>query len=111
MKLLLCLLACLPFLALANHHGEKKETKEAAPYRHVVLFKFKDEVTKEQTAKIEKEFAALQKKIPTITEFEWGTNVSPENHDQGFTHCFVVSFKERKGFNYSSRQTRYYLYA
>lgn len=98
-KSLLCLLALVPFLALANHHGEKKEVKEAAPYRHVVLFKFKDEATKEQTAKIEKEFAALQKKIPTITEFEWGTNVSPENHDQGFTHCFVVSFKDRAGLD------------
>lgn len=98
-KPLLCLLACLPFLVLANHHGKKKETKEAAPYRHVVLFKFKDEATKEQTAKIEKEFAALQKKIPTITEFEWGTNVSPENHDQGFTHCFIVSFKDRAGLD------------
>jgi hypothetical protein len=23
--------------------------------------------------------------------------VSPENHDQGFTHCFVVSFKDKAG--------------
>lgn len=98
MKFLILILALLPCLALANHHGEKKE-KKAAPYRHVVLFKFKDDASKEQTAKIEKEFAALKKKIPTITDFEWGTNVSPENHDQGFTHCFVVSFKDRAGLD------------
>lgn len=98
MKLFIFILALFPCLALANHHDKKKEDI-SAPYRHVVLFKFKDEASKEQTEKIEKEFAALKKKIPTITDFEWGTNVSPENHDQGFTHCFVVSFKDRAGLD------------
>ena len=27
---------------------------------------------------------------------EWGTNVSPEKHDKGFTHCFILSFKNEK---------------
>ncbi|NNM30920.1 MAG: Dabb family protein, partial [Akkermansiaceae bacterium] len=25
------------------------------------------------------------------------TNVSPENHAQGYTHCFIVTFKDKKG--------------
>ncbi|MEJ6648375.1 MAG: Dabb family protein [Akkermansiaceae bacterium] len=80
---------------MADHHEESKPTP--SPYRHIVMFKFKDNATKEQTGMIEREFIALSKKIATITDFEWGTNVSPENHDQGFTHCFVVSFKDKAG--------------
>lgn len=29
--------------------------------------------------------------------FEWGTNVSPENLANGFTHCFIVSFDDAAG--------------
>ena len=72
-------------------------TKKEAPYRHVVCFKFKDDATKEQVAAIEKAFSELPNKIDTITDYEWGTNVSPENHANGFTHCFIVSFKNKKG--------------
>jgi len=27
---------------------------------------------------------------------EWGTNVSKEKKDKGFTHCFILSFKSEK---------------
>lgn len=69
---------------------------QAAALRHVVLFKFKDDATKEQIQEIVAGFAALPKKIDGITRFEWGTNNSPEGLAQGFTHCFVVSFKDAK---------------
>ena len=35
-------------------------------------------------------------KIPGITSLNWGTNVSPEHHDKGFTHCFVLTFASAK---------------
>jgi len=60
--------------------------------RHVVLFKFKDSATKEQVEQIESAFCALPGKVDTIYDFEWGTDVSVENLQQGFTHCFFVSF-------------------
>lgn len=74
-------------------------TAQAAdgPYRHVVLFKFKDSASKEQIKKVEEEFVALKSKIDTIVSLEWGTNVSPENHAEGFTHCFFVTFKDKSG--------------
>lgn len=65
--------------------------------RHVVLFKFKDDTTAEQIKTIEDAFRALPGKIPTIQDFEWGTNVSPENLSQGFTHCFFVTFRDAAG--------------
>lgn len=67
---------------------------EDAPYRHVVLFKFKDDAPKADIEKVEKAFAALKEKTgDLIQDFEWGLNVSPETHDQGFTHCYLVTFK------------------
>ena len=56
---------------------------------HVVSIKFKEGATPEQIKAVEEAFAALKTKIPGITSLHWGTNVSPEKHDKGFTHCFV----------------------
>jgi len=61
--------------------------------RHVVLFKFKEGTTNEQIKAIENAFCALPSKIDTIYDFEWGTDVSTENRADGFTHCFLVTFK------------------
>lgn len=67
----------------------------AAEFRHVVFFKFKPEATAGQVKEIEKEFAALRGKIPGITGYEWGTSESVEKLNDGFTHCFFVSFKDK----------------
>jgi len=69
--------------------------KVAAPVlRHVVLFKFKDGTSTEQVRQIEQAFCALPGKIDAIRDFEWGTDVSVENRQEGFTHCFVVTFRD-----------------
>lgn len=69
----------------------------ASMLRHVVLFKFKDSSTPQQIKEVEKAFTALPGKINTIVGYEWGTNNSPENLAQGFTHCFLVTFKDVAG--------------
>ena len=60
--------------------------------RHVVMFKFKESSTSEEIQIVEEAFAALPSKIAAISDFEWGTNNSPEGLDKGFTHVFFVSF-------------------
>jgi lysophospholipase L1-like esterase len=65
--------------------------------RHVVLFKFKKEATPEQVQEIVEAFGQLPKKIDAIESFEWGTDNSPEMLSQGFTHCFLVTFRDEKG--------------
>ena len=60
---------------------------------HVVSFKFKDTATKDQIKQVEDAFRDLKKKIKEIQSYEWGTNVSPEKHDKGFTHAFILTFK------------------
>jgi hypothetical protein len=62
--------------------------------RHVVLFKFKDDAPPDQVRAIETKFSALRGRIPAILDFEWGTNMSPENRAEGFTHCFVLTFHD-----------------
>lgn len=71
--------------------------KESPLLRHVVLFKFKESVSKEQIREVEKAFAALPSQIDTIVDFEWGTDVSVEGKAKGFTHCFFVSFNDKAG--------------
>jgi hypothetical protein len=65
--------------------------------RHVVLYKFKESATPQQVKEVVDTFASLPGKIDTIVGFEHGTNVSVENKSEGFTHCFVVTFRDEKG--------------
>lgn len=62
--------------------------------RHVVLFSFKNSASFEQIESIIAGFGALPQAIPGIVSYEWGTNVSPENLNDGFTHCFTLGFAE-----------------
>jgi len=87
----------IPFLLVLFSLFAAPLHAEPAPYRHVVLFKFKDDAPAEKVAAVEKAFAELPSKIDTIKGYEWGTNVSPEGLAQGFTHCFLVTFKDKAG--------------
>jgi hypothetical protein len=61
--------------------------------QHVVCFKFKSTAPAADITKVENAFEALKKQISQVQTLEWGTNVSKEKRDKGFTHCFVLSFK------------------
>ena len=89
-------LLSLTLLLLAMISASAARAAEA-PYRHVVLFKFKDDAPRAEVVKIEQAFVALKAKIPQIQSLEWGTNVSPEGLANGFTHCFFVTFADEKG--------------
>ena len=71
-------------------------SKESKMLRHVVLFKFKDNATPDQVKKVENAFLALPSAIKEINDIEWGINNSPENLNQGLTHCFFLSFNSEK---------------
>ncbi|MCA9262621.1 MAG: Dabb family protein [Planctomycetales bacterium] len=65
--------------------------------KHAVFFKFQDSAPAAGVKAVEDAFAALPGKIDTIRAFEWGKNNSPETHDDGFTHCFMVTFDSEAG--------------
>ena len=81
-------------LALCVSAQTKKESSKLL--QHVVLFKFKDDAKPEDVKKIEAAFISLRSQIKEIKALEWGLNNSPENLNQGFTHCFLVSFASEK---------------
>ena len=83
----LLILSFFTFFITSNVVAQKKEL------RHVVMFKFKDSSTTADIKAIEVAFAALPKQIKEIKRFEWGVNNSPENLNQGLTHCFLLTFK------------------
>ncbi|MFM8571210.1 MAG: Dabb family protein [Pirellula sp.] len=77
--------------AESNNQGDNKTM-----LRHVVIFKFKDSSTPADVQKVVDGFRGLKAKIPQIASFEYGTNNSPEGRNDGFTHCFLVTFKTDK---------------
>lgn len=75
-------------------HGTPAGSIHAGNIRHVVLFRFKTGTSADKIHEVERAFAQLPKRIPNIVAFEWGTNVSPENHAMGYSHCFLVTFRD-----------------
>ena len=69
------------------------QEKESRMLRHVVLFKFKDTSSKEEVEKVVDAFRSLKTSIPQVADFEFGTDNSPEGLANGFTHCFLITFK------------------
>ena len=65
-------------------------------YRHVVLFKFHDHISNDKVEEIENAFRALSTELPFVKDFEWGRNSSPENLNEGYSHCFIVTFANEK---------------
>ena len=90
-KIIVIIVTC--FIAAIIISATNKETKML---RHVVLFKFKDNATPDQVKQVENAFLALPSAIKEIKDIEWGTNNSPENLNQGLTHCFFLSFNSEK---------------
>ena len=73
-----------------------EEMKNEKLLRHVVIFKFNDDASAEQVEKLNNSFNELQNHIPVIQDFEWGLNDSPEDFHQGFTHCYLLTFKSEE---------------
>lgn len=70
---------------------------EGKVLRHAVFFSFKEESSEADVQGVVEAFRALPGKIDAIQEFAWGTNNSPEGFDDGFTHCFLLTFKDEAG--------------
>ena len=62
--------------------------------KHVVVFKYKATATAAQIEEVTQAFKALKNTIPGIVSFEYGVNNSPENLNKGFTHIYLLTFKD-----------------
>jgi len=63
------------------------------PVRHLVLFRFRGDAPEAEIGEIETMFRELPQHIDGISALEWGPNHSAEGLDQGFTHCFLLTFR------------------
>ena len=86
-KLLLITLILLSTYSVNAQQGKQKQV-----LRHVVMFGWKEGTDALYIAKVVTALNNLKHKIPTIKSFEWGTNNSPENLNNGLTHCFILTF-------------------
>jgi hypothetical protein len=93
------LVAVLSHITMPAHAADAAKARKPAATKagksqllHVVSFKFKDSASKEDIKKVEEAFRALKTKIPQIKKLVWGLNNSPEKHNKGCTHAWILTF-------------------
>ena len=86
----------LAFFTLGMTVNAQQASNNKSLLRHVVIFKFKDSSSPADVKKVAESFASLYGKMTQIKSFEWGVNNSPEKFNEGFTHCFVLTFSADK---------------
>lgn len=86
-------------LALILSLGMTLATAASAeePFRHFVSFQFKEGTSAEQEQEIVDAFMDLKSKIDVIVDVEWGATDNIEPLNDGFTHSFLVTFKDKAG--------------
>lgn len=84
-------------LALFMSTSQLKAAEPPKVLRHIVMYKFKDDQTSAQVQEVVDAFGKLPKQIDTIIGYEHGTNVSEEMKSEGFTHVFIVTFRDEAG--------------
>jgi hypothetical protein len=94
MKIISLLVTLIAAVSLSAFAADKPP--KSKKLLHVVAFKFKPSASQVQIQQVVDEFRALKKKISQVKSLEWGLNVSPEKHDKGFTHGFLLSFASEK---------------
>ena len=60
--------------------------------RHLVLFGFGKAHSSAAIAEVIRRFAELKALVPSIDDFEWGENSSPEGLNHGHSHVFLLTF-------------------
>jgi hypothetical protein len=76
--------------------AEKAEGKDKV-LRHAVFFKFKDSATKGDVKSVVDAFRALPGKIAEIKELQSGESIEGSGHNDGLTHCFLLTFDDEAG--------------
>lgn len=84
-------------MALATSWPTKADQTPERVLRHLVLYKFKPDLSKEKIAEVVDAFRQLPGRIDAVKGFECGTNVSKEGKSEGFTHAFLVTFADEAG--------------
>ncbi|WP_428648320.1 Dabb family protein [Roseibium sp.] len=61
--------------------------------RHIVLIKFKPEVSEAEISGMFQELRTIEAQVPGILDITSGRSESPEKIERGYMHGFVVDFE------------------
>lgn len=92
--LVVCVLSVVSMATVCRAEESKEQDKVL---RHAVFFKFKDDASTQDVGKVVAAFDALPKKIDSIKDYQAGKNFSSAGFDDGFTHCFLLTFADDAG--------------
>jgi hypothetical protein len=90
----ICVLGAVSFATVCRAEEAKESDKVL---RHAVFFKFKDDTSGADVEKVVAAFDALPKKVDTIKDYQRGKNISKIGFDDGYTDCFLLTFKDDAG--------------
>jgi hypothetical protein len=62
--------------------------------RHIVLVRFRDDVSEEKVAAIFAELREIQGKVPGLLSITSGRSESPEKIERGYMHGFIADFTD-----------------
>ncbi len=62
--------------------------------RHILLIQFAEGIDPSEIEVIKRKFIEIPTKIEGILSVEWGDNDSPENLNQNYTHCVMMTFND-----------------
>jgi hypothetical protein len=86
---LLFIISCISFSSLSFAENNDQ-------LRHLILLKFKSNLTAGDFDKTKNTFLALSGKIEAISSIEWGKNNSVERLNKSFTHSYLITFRTEK---------------
>ncbi|MDI6048232.1 MAG: Dabb family protein [Bacteroidota bacterium] len=85
-------LLLLTLILISSYTVNAQQNKQKQVLRHVVMFGWKPGTDAAAIDKVVTAFGNLEHKIKLIKAYEWGINNSPENLNNGLTHCFTLTF-------------------
>lgn len=65
-------------------------------FYHVIFFTFSPEVSADDISQIFCDLGKLQKDIPQIASYHFGSNDSSNINNKNFEHCFIMSFANKE---------------
>jgi hypothetical protein len=96
------------------NHEDTAELEEAARklgihirHRRVILLRLKQDAGEEAGEAIEVAIKELPSKVDAIRTLEWGRIDRPQDANQGFTHCVLLSFDDAQARDILARHEAY----
>lgn len=65
--------------------------------RHIVLIKFKSEISDDKVSDLFAELHQIKDKLPSLLSITSGRSESPEQMERGYMHGFIVDFADWDG--------------